>query len=149
MEVFKLYTWHSSLNCQILYNLYVGGDLGILCLCLHHNHTICFSSSSHLSMVTHIDLPAWLQLYGQLYVTLSWQPWTLQFSPSIFAFRVTFWWLRGCILGHTTQRGEVVFFSQRCLLSQQPSRGQNFSSSSFVKVEAWLATVSVHTCQQY
>lgn len=89
-------------------------------------------------MATHIDLPAWLQLYGQLYVTLYWQPWIPQFSLSTFAFRVTLRWLCCCILGHTTERGEVVFFSERCLLSQQLSLGQNFSSSSFVEVKTWL-----------
>lgn len=111
--------------------------------------TICFSSYSHLSMATHIDLPAWLQLYGQLYVTWYWQPWIQQFSLSTFAFRVTFHWLCCCILGQTTHRAEVVSFSERWLLSQQPSQSQNFSSNSFVKVKIWLTTESVHTCQQH
>lgn len=45
--------------------------------------------------------------------------------------------------------GRVVFFSERCLLSQQLSQGQNVSSSCFVKVKTRLATKSVRTCQQH
>lgn len=70
---------------------------------------ICFSAYSHLAMATHIDLPASLQLYGQLDVTLYCQPWIQQFSFSTFAFRVPFQWLRCCIFGHTPQGEEWCF----------------------------------------